>query len=109
MTLIITWEFLRKKICSWYFWCVDLWVVTAVGVVSPIDRTKTQRIHGSVIQPGYNSVSVDRVLKGYSNVPLDIEGGDGGEDTRRSREDIYSMAQTLHHHSWDATASPTSP
>ena len=74
-------------------------IMVAVGVVSPIDRTKTPRIHGLVIQPGYASVSVDRVLKGYSNVPLDIEGGDGGEDTRRSREDIYSMAQTLHHHS----------
>ena len=52
-------------------------IMVAVGVVSPIDRTKTPRIHGSVIQPGYASVSVDRVLKGYSNVPLDIEGGDG--------------------------------
>ena len=52
-------------------------VCYTVGVVSPIDRTKTPRIHGSVIQPGYASVSVDRVLKGYSNVPLDIEGGDG--------------------------------
>ena len=47
-------------------------IMVAVGVVSPIDRTKTPRIHGSVIQPGYASVSVDRVLKGYSNVPLDI-------------------------------------
>ena len=52
-------------------------IMVAVGVVSPIDRTKTPRIHGSVIQPGYASVSVDRVLKGYSNVPLNIEGGDG--------------------------------
>ena len=38
-------------------------IMVAVGVVSPIDRTKTPRIHGSVIQPGYASVSVDRVLK----------------------------------------------
>ena len=52
-------------------------IMVAIGVVSPIDRTKTPRIHGSVIQPGYASVSVDRVLKGYSNVPLDIKGGDG--------------------------------
>ena len=52
-------------------------IMVAVGVVSPIDRTKTPRIHESVIQPGYASVSVDRVLKGYSNVPLDIKGGDG--------------------------------
>ena len=52
-------------------------IMVAVGVVSPIDRTKTPRIHGSVIQPGYASVSVDRVLKGYNNVPLDIEGDDG--------------------------------
>ena len=34
-------------------------IMVAVGVVSPIDRTKTPRIHGSVIQPGYASVSVD--------------------------------------------------
>ena len=52
-------------------------IMVAIGVVSLIDRTKTPRIHGSVIQPGYASVSVDRVLKGYSNVPLYIEGGDG--------------------------------
>jgi hypothetical protein len=51
--------------------------MVATGVVSLIDPTKTPRIHTTVIPPGYASVSVDRVVKGYSNVPLDIEGGDG--------------------------------
>ena len=52
-------------------------VVVATGVVCPIDPTKTPRTHTVVIPPGYASVSVDRVVKCYSNVPLDIEGGDG--------------------------------
>ena len=49
----------------------------ATNVVSPIDPTKTPRIHTIIIPPRYASVSVDRVVKGYENVPLDIEGGDG--------------------------------
>lgn len=52
-------------------------VMVAIGVVSRIDPTKTPRCHGALIPPGYASVSVDRVVKGNSNVPLDIEGGDG--------------------------------
>jgi hypothetical protein len=52
-------------------------VMVATCVVSPIDPTKTPRIHTIVIPLGYASVLVDRVVKCYSNVPLDIEGGDG--------------------------------
>jgi hypothetical protein len=52
-------------------------VMVAIGVVSHIDPTKTRLCHGALIPPGYASVLVDRVVKGYSNVPLDIEGGDG--------------------------------
>jgi len=48
----------------------------ATGVVSPIDPTKTLRIHTVIIPPGYASVSVDRVVKGHENVPLDIKSGD---------------------------------
>jgi hypothetical protein len=51
--------------------------MVATGVVSPIDPMKTPRIHTIVIPLGYASVLVDRVVKCYSNVPLDIEGGDG--------------------------------
>jgi hypothetical protein len=52
-------------------------VKVATGVVSPIDPTKTPRIHSVVIPPRYASVLVDRVVKGHENVALDIEGGDG--------------------------------
>jgi hypothetical protein len=52
-------------------------VMVVISVVSAIDRMKTPRIHGAVIPPGYASVSVDRVVKGFSNLALDIEGGDG--------------------------------
>jgi hypothetical protein len=52
-------------------------VMVAIGVISRINPMKTPRCHGALIPPGYASVLVDRVVKGYSNVPLDIEGGDG--------------------------------
>ena len=52
-------------------------VMVAIGVVSPIDPTKTPRCHGVIIPPRYARISVDRVVKGHSNVQLDIEGGDG--------------------------------
>jgi hypothetical protein len=52
-------------------------VKVATDVVSPIDPTKTPRIHSVAIPPGYASVSVDRVVKGHENVALDIEGVDG--------------------------------
>ena len=49
----------------------------AVGVVNPIDRTRTPRIHGQPVPAGYASVSVDRVETGCGSVALEIEGGDG--------------------------------
>jgi hypothetical protein len=52
-------------------------VKVATGVISPIDPTKTPRIHSVAIPPGYASVSMDRVVKSHKNVALDIEGGDG--------------------------------
>ena len=52
-------------------------VKVATVVVSPIDPTKTPRIHTIIIPPGYASVLMDRVVKGHENVPLDIECGDG--------------------------------
>ena len=51
--------------------------MVAVAVVTPVDPTRTPRIHGAIVPPGYASVSVDRVVKGFSNVQLEIEGGDG--------------------------------
>jgi len=51
--------------------------MVVVGVVTPVDPTKTPTIHGVIVPPGYASVSVDRVVKGFSNVQLEIEGGDG--------------------------------
>jgi hypothetical protein len=52
-------------------------VKVATGLISPIDPTKTTRIHSVAIPLRYASVSVDRVVKGHENVALDIEGGDG--------------------------------
>ena len=50
-------------------------IMVALGVFSPPDPTKTPRIHGAIIPPGYVSVSVDRVNKGFSDLALDIPGG----------------------------------
>jgi len=52
-------------------------VMVAVAVVTPVEPTKTPRIHGAIVPPGYAIVSVDRVVKGFSNVQLEREGGDG--------------------------------
>ena len=52
-------------------------IMVALGVFSPPDPTKTPRIHAAIIPPGYVSVSVDRVNKGFSDMALDILGGDG--------------------------------
>ena len=52
-------------------------VMVAVGVVTPVDPTRTPRIHGAIVSPRYASISVDRVVKCFSNVQLEIEGGDG--------------------------------
>ena len=51
--------------------------MVALAVFSPPDPTKTPRIHGAIIPPEYVSVSVDRVNKGFSDLALDIPGGDG--------------------------------
>ena len=51
--------------------------MVALGVFSPPDPTKTPRIHGAIIPPGYVSVSVDRVNKGFSDLALNFPGGDG--------------------------------
>ena len=50
--------------------------MVALSVFSPPDPTKTPRIHGAIIPPGYVSVSLDRVNKDFSDLPLDIPGGD---------------------------------
>jgi len=50
--------------------------MVAVGVVTLVDPMKTPRIQWAIVPPGYASVSVDRVVKGSSNVQLEIERGD---------------------------------
>ena len=51
-------------------------VLVAHGIVSPVVPDKTPTIHGNPIPPGYYSVSVDRVIKDYREVPLDFPEGD---------------------------------
>ena len=63
-------------------------VMVAIGVVTSVNPTKTPRIHGAIVLPGYASVLVDRVVKGYSNVQLEIEGGDG-EKTLEEAEKTF--------------------
>jgi len=45
-----------------------------IGVVNPINRTRTPRIHNQPVPAEYASVSVDRVERGCGSVPLEIEG-----------------------------------
>ena len=52
-------------------------VLVATAIVSPMDPNKSPRIHGNPIPPGYASVLVDRVVKDYRELTLDIPGGDG--------------------------------
>ena len=47
-------------------------IKVAIGLVNPIDRTKTPRIHGNIIQEGYATISVDKAEKGFSDLPLDF-------------------------------------
>jgi len=47
----------------------------AIGVVNPIDRTRTPRIYNRPVPARYASVSVHRVEKSCGSVPLEI-GGD---------------------------------
>jgi hypothetical protein len=49
----------------------------AYGIVSPVVPDKTPIIYGNPIPPGYYSISVDRVIKDYREVPLDFPRGDG--------------------------------
>ena len=48
-------------------------IMVALDVFSPLDPTKTPRIHGAIIPPGYVSVSVDRVNKGFSDCLLTFQ------------------------------------
>ena len=52
-------------------------VMVAHSIVSPVVPNKTPRSHGNPIPPSYYSISVDRVIKDYREVPLDFPGGDG--------------------------------
>ena len=65
-------------------------IKVAVGVYNPPDPTKTPRIHGALIPPGYATISVDKVYKGYDNVALDIPRGDG-EKTLGEAEKAYIL------------------
>ena len=51
-------------------------VLVAHGIVSPVVPDKTPSIHGNPIPLGYYSISVDRVIKDYREVPLDFPRGD---------------------------------
>ena len=50
-------------------------IKVAIGLVNPIDRTKTPMIHGNIIQDA--TISVDKAKKGFSDLSLDIPRGDG--------------------------------
>ena len=52
-------------------------VLVAHGIISHVVPEKTPTSHGNPIPPGYYSISVDRVIKDYREVPLDFPGGDG--------------------------------
>ena len=65
-------------------------IMVALDVFSPPDPTKTPRIHGAIIPPGYVSVLVDRVNKGFSDLALDILGGDG-EKTQGEVEKTFTL------------------
>ena len=38
-------------------------IKVAIGLINPIDRTKTPRIHGNIIQEGYATISADKLKK----------------------------------------------
>ena len=40
-------------------------IKVAIGLVNPIDQTKTPRIHGNIIQEGYATISVDKAEKRF--------------------------------------------
>ena len=70
-------------------------IMVALSVFSPPDPTKTPIIHGAIIPPGYVSLSVDRVNKGFSDLALDIPGGDGDVYTRIWKEDLSSRTPKI--------------
>jgi hypothetical protein len=51
---------------------------------------KTLTSHGNAIPPSYYSISVDRVIKDYGEVPLDFLGGDGAK-TLRQAEHLFVL------------------
>ena len=65
-------------------------VLVAHGIVSPVVPRKTPTSHGSPIPPGYYSVSVDRVIKDYREVPLDFPGGDGEKTLGQAEHSFVS-------------------
>jgi hypothetical protein len=65
-------------------------IKVVVDVFTPLDPTKTPRIHGAPIQPGYARVTVDKVSKGYEDLALDIPGGDG-QKTLGEAEKAYIL------------------
>ena len=73
--------------------------MVALGVFSPLNPTKTPRIHGAIIPPGYVSVAVDRVNKGFSDLALDIPGGDGEKTLVKQRRYSYYGASATSY-SW---------
>jgi hypothetical protein len=52
-------------------------VLVATAIVSLVDPKKSPRIHGNLIPPSYASISVDRVIKDYRELGLDILEVDG--------------------------------
>ena len=67
-------------------------IMVALSVFSPPNPTKTPRIHGVIIPPRYVSVSVDRVNKGFSDLALDIPGGDR-EKTLEEAEKTFILCR----------------
>ena len=63
--------------CELYIPKENATIMVALSVFSPPDPTKIPRVHGAIIPPRYVSVSVNRVNKGFSDLALDILGGDG--------------------------------
>jgi hypothetical protein len=65
-------------------------IKVVVSVFTPLEPTKTPRIHGAPIQPEYARVAVDKVSKVYEDLALDIPGGDG-EKTLGEAEKAYIL------------------
>ena len=68
------------------FYLADINFYSIDSLIGAISRLASSRVlspkfwckyHGAIIPPGYVSVSVDRVNKGFSDLALDILGGDG--------------------------------